>query len=83
MINRSAYAPHTLKQAKPESHRLASRLVSLGFSALAFMSMLFAGPLPEAAADISYVYDNLGRVLAVIDPANYPRIWASACRRRA
>jgi YD repeat-containing protein len=37
---------------------------------LALVTMLLASPPQLVAADISYVYDNLGRVLAVIDPAS-------------
>ncbi len=44
--------------------------VQSSFRALAVTGLLvLAISAPSPAADISYVYDNLGRVLAVIDPA--------------
>lgn len=44
--------------------------VQRSLRALAVAGVLFLGlSAPSPAGDISYVYDNLGRVLAVIDPA--------------
>lgn len=38
-------------------------------SAFVLVALLLVSPPQLSAADISYVYDNLGRVVAVIDPA--------------
>jgi YD repeat-containing protein len=77
MTNRSAYSPHAVPRSQARPHRPPSRFVSLGFSTLAFMGLLFVGLAPPpAAADISYVYDDAGRLRAVIDPATDTAIYA-------
>ena len=38
--------------------------------------LVLASTVPSPAGDISYVYDNLGRVLAVIDPASDTAVYA-------
>jgi YD repeat-containing protein len=43
---------------------------------LALVTMLLPSPSQLSAGDISYVYDNLGRVLAVIDPASDTAIYS-------
>lgn len=45
------------------------------FVSIGFVSMALVGGL-SSAADISYVYDHLGRVLAVIDPATDTAIYS-------
>ena len=69
MTNRSVHSPHAVNCSRGRVSKTgwSSRLA--GFSALALMGILLTGPAPVFATDISYVYDNLGRVLAVIDPA--------------
>ena len=44
--------------------------VSIGLVSMALVCGL------SSAADISYVYDNLGRVIAVIDPASDTAVYA-------
>jgi YD repeat-containing protein len=48
----------------------------VGGSALALAALLLVSPPQLYGSDISYVYDNLGRVLAVIDPASDTAVYA-------
>lgn len=48
----------------------------VGGSALALAALLLVSPPQLSGADISYVYDNLGRVIAVIDPATDTAVYA-------
>jgi YD repeat-containing protein len=50
-------------------------LRGIGGSAFVLAAFLLASPPQLSGADISYVYDNLGRVLAAIDPATDTAIY--------
>jgi YD repeat-containing protein len=54
------------------SRRFFARLCTIG----AALTLLATSVLSSSAGDISYVYDNLGRVIAVIDPATDTAVYA-------
>ena len=56
--------------------RLGRRLAHGSCVTLLLAALLQALILSSSAADISYVYDQAGRLLAVIDPASDTAIYA-------
>ncbi len=61
-------------QDQPSVQRMGQR-ARRWFVSIGFVSMALACGL-SSAADISYVYDHLGRVMAIIDPATDTAIYA-------
>jgi YD repeat-containing protein len=64
--------------SRTQDHLIVQRRGQRGrrwFVSIGFVSMALVGGL-SSASDISYVYDNLGRVLAVIDPASDTAVYA-------
>ena len=63
---------------KPDTRASRSRCRSVTevVSLLLLLAALCAPPAPLSGATISYVYDPLGRVLAVIDPATNMAVYA-------
>lgn len=70
---RDAFAESVMTTLSPRRSKTMRRAGCVGVLLTAFLSM---GILPSRAADISYVYDNLGRLLAVIDPATDTAVYA-------
>jgi YD repeat-containing protein len=64
------------QKSDTESSRSRCRPVVEVVSVLMLLAALFSQPTQVSAADISYVYDNLGRLIAVIDPATDTAVYS-------
>ena len=69
---------HSPRAQKPDSRssRRRCRSVVEVVSIVIFLAALFSPAAPLSGATISYVYDPLGRLLAVIDPATNTAIYS-------
>lgn len=75
MLIASHRPPYVLKPDARSSHSRCGSVAEV-VSLLMLLAALFSQPTPLSGADISYVYDDLGRLTAVIDPATDTAVYS-------